>query len=72
MFNSSDDQLNLGEFATVSKDGSTSILRYTPKSEYDYGAILCWAENEIGLQDEPCVFTIYPAGNYGFSIFDWL
>ncbi|XP_065559909.1 nephrin-like [Artemia franciscana] len=62
MFNSSDDQLNLGEFATVSKDGSTSILRYTPKSEYDYGAILCWAENEIGLQDEPCVFTIYPAG----------
>ncbi|KAG7155220.1 Nephrin-like 23 [Homarus americanus] len=28
----------------------------------DYGTLLCWANNEIGPQKEPCVFHIVPAG----------
>ncbi|CAH2012835.1 unnamed protein product [Acanthoscelides obtectus] len=28
----------------------------------DYGTLLCWGRNEIGMQKEPCVFYINPAG----------
>lgn len=30
---------------------------------YNYGIIECYAENEIGIQDEPCIYQIIPAGN---------
>ena len=29
---------------------------------YSFGFVECWAENEIGVQEEPCVFTVIPAG----------
>ncbi|KAK7071659.1 hypothetical protein SK128_020371 [Halocaridina rubra] len=41
--------------------GRTSILRYTPKTHLDFGDLLCWAINDIGLQKEPCIFRIIPA-----------
>ena len=28
----------------------------------DFGSILCWATNDIGRQDEPCIFHLLPAG----------
>lgn len=28
----------------------------------DFGSILCWASNEIGRQDDPCIFHLLPAG----------
>jgi hypothetical protein len=28
----------------------------------DYGTLLCWGSNEMGMQTEPCVFNIIPAG----------
>lgn len=28
----------------------------------DYGTLLCTGSNEMGLQAEPCVFNIIPAG----------
>ena len=28
----------------------------------DFGSILCWASNEIGRQNEPCIFHLLPAG----------
>ncbi|XP_065207097.1 nephrin-like isoform X2 [Planococcus citri] len=39
-----------------------SIATYQPKTELDYGTLLCWAKNELGIQSKPCVFHIVPAG----------
>ena len=44
---------------SVTSEGSS--LRYSPRTELDYGTLLCWATNNIGRGD-PCVFTILPIG----------
>lgn len=28
----------------------------------DYGTIMCWAENHVGQQKDPCVFHLIAAG----------
>lgn len=38
-----------------------SIATYTPRSELDYGFLLCWAQNSVGQQAEPCVYRIVSA-----------
>ncbi|XP_042232881.1 uncharacterized protein LOC121873411 [Homarus americanus] len=42
--------------------GTESRVNYTPMNELDYGTLLCWANNTIGLQQHPCVFHIVAAG----------
>ena len=37
-------------------------LVYSLNTGRDYGTILCWAENSLGIQAEPCVFHLIPAG----------
>ena len=37
-------------------------LVYSLNTGRDYGTILCWAENEMGVQSNPCVFHLIPAG----------
>ncbi len=39
-----------------------SVVEYTPRTELDYGSLLCWAKNSIGKMMEPCVFHLIPAG----------
>ena len=39
-----------------------SILPYTPASPGDYGLLLCFAKNEIGRQERPCVINVTAAG----------
>ena len=41
---------------------TVSIVEYVPKTEMDYGSLLCWATNSVGRQREPCVFHLVPAG----------
>lgn len=41
---------------------AASTLSYTPVKELDFGTILCWAENIVGQQKEPCVFHLIAAG----------
>uniref|UniRef100_A0A6A7FZD0 Protein turtle homolog A-like n=4 Tax=Hirondellea gigas TaxID=1518452 RepID=A0A6A7FZD0_9CRUS len=41
--------------------GMTSKLRYIPHTEQDFGSLLCWAANDVGLMKEPCVIQIVPA-----------
>ncbi|KAK3849167.1 hypothetical protein Pcinc_044066 [Petrolisthes cinctipes] len=41
---------------------SHSVITYTPKTDLDYGTLLCRASNIIGKQQEPCLFHIVPAG----------
>ncbi|KAK9695054.1 Immunoglobulin domain [Popillia japonica] len=43
-------------------DGANSHALYIPMTELDYGTLLCWGRNEIGVQKEPCVYYINPAG----------
>ena len=42
--------------------GSASLLSYVPKTQMDYGTVLCWASNVVGRQNVPCVFHVIPAG----------
>ncbi|XP_050722018.1 uncharacterized protein LOC127001493 isoform X3 [Eriocheir sinensis] len=48
-----------GRFVVV---GTESRVNYTPMNELDYGTLLCWANNTIGVQARPCVFHIVAAG----------
>ena len=36
-------------------ENNISVLR----SDMDYGALECWAENNIGRQKQPCVFRSF-------------
>ncbi|RWR99157.1 Nephrin-like protein, partial [Leptotrombidium deliense] len=44
-------------------NGTTSIVTYVPKTEFDYGKLFCWGRNNIGTQIEPCVFSVIPANS---------
>lgn len=39
-----------------------SIGRFSPSSRFDFGTVYCKAENQVGLQQEPCKFQLIPAG----------
>jgi len=39
-----------------------SVVEYVPRTELDYGSLLCWATNSVGRQRSPCVFHLVPAG----------
>ncbi|XP_043192728.1 uncharacterized protein LOC122365524 [Amphibalanus amphitrite] len=38
-----------------------SVASVSTQSQRDYGTLLCWAENTVGRQTEPCVFALRPA-----------
>ncbi|XP_042219761.1 protein turtle homolog A-like [Homarus americanus] len=44
-----------------SSSGNKSTVRYTPQTHHDFGHLLCWAQNDIGSQQDPCVFHVIPA-----------
>ncbi len=39
-----------------------SVLSYTPTSEAEFGDVTCVAKNKLGVQQEPCVISIFHAG----------
>ena len=51
-----------GKRALTEKNGTTSKLTYTPKTDKDYGTLMCSATNEVGRQRNPCIFHIILAG----------
>lgn len=50
-----------------SSRGTDSILRYSPKSELEFGVVACWASNSVGDQKDPCLFHVVPAGTPSFN-----
>ncbi|XP_037038777.1 hemicentin-1 isoform X2 [Bradysia coprophila] len=60
-FNNSGETLDVGK-ERFHRNGSTSILQYTPVTDQDYGTLSCWGQNEVGLQKHPCMFQIVLAG----------
>ena len=61
VFNTTGETVQMDRTA-VKVDGSRSVVEYTPRTELDYGNLLCWGENSIGVQRQPCTFHIIPAG----------
>lgn len=59
-FNNSGETLDVAaaRYASTS-NGTTSILKYTPVSDLDYGTLTCWAINFVGHQEQPCVFQVF-------------
>ena len=55
------------EVRSFSSSGTRSVLKYTPETRFSFGTLLCIAENRIGFQSQPCVFSIKMAG--GLRIF---
>ena len=47
---------------------SSSLLYYTPKSQMDYGTVLCVASNVVGRQIVPCIYHVIPAGMKFFVV----
>ncbi|XP_058816592.1 CD166 antigen-like [Topomyia yanbarensis] len=60
-FNNSGETLEISKERFV-KNGSLSLLSYTPVSDQDYGTLTCWGQNEVGLQQWPCFFQVVLAG----------
>lgn len=50
------------DIKVVSSKGSKSVINFIPSSRQSYGSILCWGENFVGKQKDPCHFKIIPAG----------
>ena len=46
----------------ITSSGLESSASHTPKTDLDYGTLLCTASNAIGRMVQPCVFHIVPAG----------
>ena len=68
-FNGTGDLIDIVSSFRTTADGSISVLRYTPRTELDFGSLLCWATNPLGPQSEPCVFHFYAAGPFFFLVF---
>ena len=61
-FNTSSGSMDLSRESFTNKK-SSSLLYYTPKSQMDYGTVLCVASNIVGRQIVPCIYHVIPAGN---------
>ncbi|XP_071040032.1 neural cell adhesion molecule 1-like isoform X3 [Parasteatoda tepidariorum] len=51
----------IGTFKNYVKK-SKSVARYIPLNENDYGSLICYARNAVGIMRQPCIFEITPAG----------
>ncbi|XP_042862428.1 nephrin-like [Penaeus japonicus] len=60
-FNNSGESVEIPQ-TKIHRLGSRSTVSYTPNTELDYGTLLCWGTNSVGLQRHPCVFHVFPAG----------
>jgi len=49
---------------TTTKGGYTDTLQYLLHSDMDFGTLLCWAANTVGVMRRPCVIHVVPAGEY--------
>ncbi|XP_067128196.1 protein turtle-like isoform X2 [Centruroides vittatus] len=58
MFNNS---ARVMEIVAFTKEGMRSVTTYTPRTDDDYGSLICQAKNNVGIQHESCNFSIIPA-----------
>lgn len=58
-FNNTDESLVVVSYTTA---GTKSVAKYVPRNKQDYGDLYCWGTNDVGMQIEPCIFSIVPIG----------
>lgn len=61
-FHGTGDSVDVVALGKTQSHGNVSRFFYTPQSDSDFGAFLCWASNDIGRQVQPCVFHVVAAG----------
>ncbi|XP_054707815.1 neural cell adhesion molecule 1-B-like [Uloborus diversus] len=49
----------LQDWHNISKE---NVLIYSPRTDDGYGMLSCWGRNSVGIQMDPCVFKVVPAG----------
>ena len=59
VFNTSQEMIDIQQ-DQMRLNGTSSTVEFIPRTEMDYGHLLCWAENDIGRQISPCVFQLVP------------
>lgn len=57
--NASSENIEVRSFVS---NGSQSVATYAPRTRFGYGALTCWASNEIGAI--ACVYNIVPASKF--------
>ena len=57
-FNTSNRQADIPNNLVTSSGGGVSYASYTPIGHKDYGSLICWAVNDVGRQQVPCVFQV--------------
>jgi len=62
IFNTTSERLDI-QNSQFSSKGTKSVVEYIPRTEMDYGSLLCWAINSVGRQETPCVYHLIPAGH---------
>ncbi len=50
--------IEMFELKSFDSNSTTSIANYMPKTIMNYAIILCFAENSIGIQREPCIYKL--------------
>ena len=45
----------------IKTEGLKSSLSYVARTDLDYGTLLCWGNNSLGVQTDPCVYKVIPA-----------
>lgn len=61
-FNSSGESFELPKDQHYKNGSYSSVLRYKPTLDQDYGTLTCAGINEVGEQATPCVFQVVLAG----------
>ncbi|XP_050702989.1 serine/arginine repetitive matrix protein 2-like [Eriocheir sinensis] len=60
-FNSSSEVVDIPSTKFWVVGNGKSQASYTPRTHLDYGSLLCWANNEVGRQQQPCIYHIIHA-----------
>ena len=48
--------------ASVMSSELRSVALYAPRTKFGYGQLACIAKNRVGVQRQPCLFDVVPAG----------
>ncbi|XP_037776964.1 nephrin-like [Penaeus monodon] len=62
-FNTSSEMVDIPSSRIWVVGKGRSQASYTPRTHLDYGSLLCWANNDVGRQQQPCIFHIIHAAS---------
>ncbi|XP_063869214.1 nephrin-like [Scylla paramamosain] len=60
-FNSSSEVVDIPSARVRSAGKGRSQVSYVPTRHQDYGSLLCWASNDVGVQRQPCIYHVIHA-----------